>query len=283
MSLLKKRRAGRNSYLIAAICLALVAVMLFPLVMSLLTSVKPPGEAALWPPNYLPSRLSFSNYVEMYKYQAGLPLYLFNSFSVAFITIGGCVILASLTGFGLARFSIPYKEFFFLLLICGMMIPYQTLLTPLYIMFSRLGIQNTRVGLAIVHTAIQLPFSIFLMRHSFEAVPSELEEAAVIDGCNSFQLLWRIFLPSVVPGIVTVALFAFLTSWNEFIGALIFMNKETMFTLPIMLVASRTGYYGSTDWGILQAGVVISIIPCVPVYLLLQKYYVSGLMTGAVK
>jgi multiple sugar transport system permease protein len=133
-----------------------------------------------------------------------LPLYLFNSFSVAFITIGGCVILALLTGFGLARFSIPYKEFFFLLLICGMMIPYQTLLTPLYIMFSRLGIQNTRVGLAIVHTAIQLPFSIFLTRHSFEAVPSELEEAAVIDGCNSLQLLWRIFLPSVVPGIVTV-------------------------------------------------------------------------------
>jgi multiple sugar transport system permease protein len=197
--------------------------------------------------------------------------------------IGGCVILASLAGFGLARFSIPYKEFFFLLLICGMMIPYQRLLTPLYIMFSRLEIQNTRVGLAIVHTAIQLPFSIFLMRHSFEAVPRELEEAAVIDGCNSFQLLWRIFLPSVVPGIVTVALFAFLTSWNEFIGALIFMNKESMFTLPIMLVASRTGYYGSTDWGVLQAGVIISIIPCVPVYLLLQKYYVSGLMTGAVK
>jgi multiple sugar transport system permease protein len=169
MSLPKRRRAGRSSYLIAAICLALMAIMLFPLVMSLLTSVKPAGEAAIWPPNYLPSRLSFSNYVEMYKYQVGLPLYLFNSFSVAFITIGGCVILASLAGFGLARFSVPYKEFFFLLLICGMMIPYQTLLTPLYIMFSRLGIQNTRVGLAIVHTAIQLPFSIFLMRHSFEA------------------------------------------------------------------------------------------------------------------
>jgi multiple sugar transport system permease protein len=193
------------------------------------------------------------------------------------------LILAALAGFGLARFAIPYKEFFFLLLICGMMIPYQTLLTPLYIMFSKLGIQNTRIGLAIVHTAIQLPFSVFLMRHSFEAVPRELEEAAVIDGCNSLQLLLRIFLPSVVPGIVTVALFAFLTSWNEFIGALIFMNKETMFTLPIMLVGSRTGYYGSTDWGILQAGVMISIIPCVPVYLLLQKYYVSGLMTGAVK
>jgi len=283
MSPLTKRWAGRNAYLLAAICIALMAVMLFPLVMSLLTSVKPAGEAAVWPPRYLPSRLSFSNYVKMYQYQAGLPLYLFNSFSVAVMTIAGCVMLASLAGFGLARFSIPYKEFFFIILICGMMIPYQTLLTPLYIMFSRLGMQNTRVGLAIVHTAIQLPFSIFLMRHSFEAVPRELEEAAVIDGCNSLQLLYRIFLPSIVPGIVTVALFAFLTSWNEFIGALIFMNKETMFTLPIMLVASRTGYYGSTDWGILQAGIIISIIPCVPVYLLLQKYYVSGLMTGAVK
>ena len=280
---LRGSAAARNSYLIAAICFALMALMLFPLAMSLLTSVKPAGEAAMWPPNYLPSRLSFSNYVEMYNYQAGLPIYLFNSFSVALMTISGCVILASLAGFGLARFSIPYKEFFFLLLICGMMIPYQTLLTPLYMMFSSLRFQNTRVGLAIVHTAIQLPFSVFLMRHSFEAVPRELEEAAIIDGCNSVQLLWWIFVPAVIPGLVTVALFAFLTSWNEFIGALIFMNKETMFTLPIMLVASRTGYYGSTDWGILQAGVIISIIPCVPVYLLLQKYYVSGLMSGALK
>jgi multiple sugar transport system permease protein len=274
---------SRNSYLITAICFAVMGIMLFPLAMSLLTSVKPAGEAGMWPPRYLPSRLSFSNYVEMYRYQAGLPLYLFNSFSVAFMTIAGCVILASLAGFGLARFTIPGKEIFFLLLICGMMIPYQTLLTPLYLMYSHLGLQNTRVGLAVVHTAIQLPFSIFLMRHSFEAVPRELEEAAVIDGCNSLQLLVRVFLPSVVPGIITVALFAFITSWNEFIGALIFMNKETMFTLPIMLVASRTGYYGSTDWGILQAGVIISIIPCIPVYLLLQKYYVTGLMTGAVK
>jgi multiple sugar transport system permease protein len=281
MSRLQKASASRNSSLLAAICIALMAIMLFPLVMSFLTSVKPAGEAAVWPPNYLPSGFSFSNYVNMYQYQAGLPLYLFNSFSVAVLTISGCVILAALAGFGLARFFIPYKEVFFIILICGMMIPYQTLLTPLYIMFSKLGMQNTRLGLAIVHTAIQLPFSIFLMRHSFEAVPRELEEAAVIDGCNSLQLLYWIFLPSIVPGIVTVALFAFLTSWNEFIGALIFMNKETMFTLPIMLVASRTGYYGSTDWGILQAGIIISIIPCVPVYLLLQKYYVSGLMSGA--
>ncbi|MBV8967977.1 MAG: carbohydrate ABC transporter permease [Verrucomicrobia bacterium] len=103
------------------------------------------------------------------------------------------------------------------------------------------GCQNTRIGLAIVRTAIQLPFSIFLMRHSFEAIPRELEEAAVIDRCNSLQLLYRIFLPSIVPAIVAVALFVFLTSRNEFIGALIFMNKETTFTLPTMLVALANG------------------------------------------
>jgi multiple sugar transport system permease protein len=168
---LRGSAAARDSYLIAAICFALMALMLFPLVMSLLTSVKPAGEAAMWPPNYLPSRLSFSNYVEMYNYQAGLPIYLFNSFSVAFMTISGCVILASLAGFGLARFSIPYKELFFLLLICGMMIPYQTLLTPLYMMFSSLRFQNTRVGLAIVHTSGCLRFQSRSGRKLFDALP----------------------------------------------------------------------------------------------------------------
>jgi multiple sugar transport system permease protein len=121
------------------------------------------------------------------------------------------------------------------------------------------------------------------MRSSFEAVPHELEEAAVVDGCNSFETLWRVFLPAAVPGMVTVALFAFVNSWNEFIAALIFMNKESAFTIPIMLVSSRIGHYGMVDWGALQAGVIISILPCVLVYIFLQKYYVSGFLNGAIK
>ena len=110
------------------------------------------------------------------------------------------------------------------------------------------------------------------------------QEAAVIDGCNSFQVLVRICLPSVVPSIVTVALFAFITSWNEFLGALVMMNRGETFTLPLILAAARTRtMLGGTDWGMLQAGVTISIIPCIVIYLLLQKYYVSGLLAGAVK
>src|SRR5260370_24233374 len=134
--------AGRNSYLIAAICFALMAIMLFPLAMSLLTSVKPSGEAAMWPPNYLPSRLSFSNYIEMFNYQAGLPLYLFNSFSVAFMTIGGCVVLASLAGFGLARFSISSKEIFFFPLFFCLIISFLNIPTPPLLMFLRARLQN---------------------------------------------------------------------------------------------------------------------------------------------
>ena len=116
-----------------------------------------------------------------------------------------------------------------------------------------------------------------------DATQAELEEAAKVDGSSSFQTLRSIFLPLALPGIVTVGLFAFIASWNEFLSALIFMNKETSFTVPIMLISVRSGRLGAVDWGALQAGVILSILPCVIIYLLLQKYYVAGFLNGAVK
>jgi len=139
-------------------------------------------------------------------------------------------------------------------------------------------------GLAIIHTAIQLPFSLFVLRNSFEAVPRELDEAAVIDGASSWQVLRHIFVPAGVPAIITVALFAFITSWNEFLGASVMMNRGSSFTLPLILATNlSTTSLGGTDWGILEAGVTISIVPCVLFYLLLQRYYVAGLTSGAIK
>jgi multiple sugar transport system permease protein len=135
-----------------------------------------------------------------------------------------------------------------------------------------------------VHTAIQLPFSVYIMRNAFESVPGELDEAATVDGCSSWQSLLFVYIPSIRPAIVTVSLFAFITSWNEFLGALVMMSRGSSFTLPIVLAAARTETsLGGTDWGLLQAGITISIVPCVLFYLLLQKYYVSGLLSGAVK
>lgn len=275
---------GRTKYLVGAACLLICAIMLAPLVASILASVKSPAEAAAVPPTYFPSEWSFDSYVKLWNYQAGLFTYLANSFGTAFLAIAFTLGLTVPAGYALARFPIPGKELLFVFLLLALIIPYQALLTPIFLMFAQLKLTNSIVGLAIIHTAIQLPFSLYIMRNAFEAVPMELEEAAVIDGCNTFQVLIRICLPSVVPAMVTVALFAFITSWNEFLGALVMMNRQDTFTLPLILAAARTETsLGGTDWGMLQAGVTISIIPCVGFYLMLQRYYVSGLLAGAVK
>jgi multiple sugar transport system permease protein len=277
-------RVGRSGYLIAALCIVICTVMLLPLVLSLLASVKPTAEAAATPPTYIPDALSIDSYQRLWNYQAGLPAYLINSLGTAVLTIILTLILTIPAGYALARFPIPGKEAVFVLLLLALIVPYQALLTPMFLMFAKIGLTNSLLGLAILHTAVQLPFSLYILRNSFSAVPQELEEAAVVDGASSGQVLVRIFIPSAVPAIVTVALFAFITSWNEFLGALVLMSKSSSFTLPLILASARTETsLGGTDWGMLQAGITISIIPCVLVYLLLQRYYVSGLMSGAVK
>lgn len=270
-------------YLAAAACVAVIAIMAAPLVFSFLASIKSTTEASLAPPTYLPHSFSLQNYLKVAGYQAGLATYIGNSTLVALMTIAACVALAAPAGYGLARFTPRGKEIAFLILLAPMMIPYQALLTPLYLDFAKLGLVNSRIGLAIVHTILQLPFSVYLMRNAFEAIPREIEEAAMIDGCTASRRLTHIFLPLAVPALVTVALFAFIASWNEFLGALIFMTREASFTMPILLVSVRTGDHGAVNWGALQASVIVSIIPCLVVYLALQRYYISGLLSGAVK
>jgi multiple sugar transport system permease protein len=275
---------ARNTFVVGAICMALCAFALTPIILSALASVKTAAEAAAVPPLYFPSGLSLESYEKLWRFQLGLPTYVFNSFATAMMTIAFALMVTVPAAYGLARFPIPRKEVLFVFLLMALIIPYQALLTPIFLMFTQLRLTNTLLGLAIIHTAIQLPFSLYVMRNSFEAVPRELDEAAVIDGANSFQVLVRIFLPSAVPAIITVALFAFITSWNEFLGALVMMNRGSSFTLPLILATNlSTTSLGGTDWGVLQAGVTISIIPCVLFYVLLQRYYVAGLTSGAVK
>jgi multiple sugar transport system permease protein len=277
-------RIGRSGYLIGALCVAICTIMLLPLVMSVLASVKPTVEAAASPPTYLPHGLSLDSYKRLWDYQQGLPTYLGNSLSIALLTIAFTLALTIPAAYALARFPIPGKEAIFVFLLLALIVPYQALLTPIFLMFARIRLTNTLMGLAILHTAIQIPFSLYVLRNSLAAVPRELEEAAVVDGASSLQVLVRVMIPSSVPAIVTVALFAFIMSWNEFLGALVVMSRGSRFTLPLILATARTQTsLGGTDWGMLQAGITVSVIPCVLVYLLLQRYYVSGLMSGAVK
>jgi multiple sugar transport system permease protein len=280
----RQGQGGRGRYLVGAVCVAICTVMLLPLVVSVLASVKPTAEAAQTPPTYVPHGFSLDAYRRLWEYQSGLPTYVINSLGTALLTVLFTTVLTVLAGYGLARFPIPLKEPLFVVLLLALIIPYQALLTPIFLMFADLGLTNSLIGLAIIHTAIQLPFSLYIMRNSFEAVPRELEEAAMIDGANSAQVLVRIFIPAAVPAIITVALFAFITSWNEFLAALVMMNTDSKFTLPLILASARTQTtLGGTDWGMLQAGITISIVPCVGVYLLLQRYFVAGFLTGAVK
>ncbi|MBV9878363.1 MAG: carbohydrate ABC transporter permease [Verrucomicrobia bacterium] len=276
-------RIFRQRLLWYLICSGIAVLFLTPMIWSLLTSWKTPNEANAAPPTVWPSKLSPENYVALLNYGDGMFHYFGNSLTVAGLTVGGVVILSTLAGYGFSRFRVPFKGTVFLLLLVTLMIPFQSILTPLFLVLRILHLQNSLVGLALVNTTFQLPFSIFMLRNSFDVIPHELDDAAAIDGCNSWRMLVRVFLPIALPGVVSVALFAFLASWNEFLAALIFLTDSDKFTLPVMLLNAQSGYLGSVDWGLLQAGITITVLPCAILFLILQRYYVSGLVSGAVK
>ncbi len=279
----RKRWATLRTLALYLLCSSLLLLFVAPIVFSALTSVKLPQEAAAVPPTFLPSTISFANYAKLNLYGAGVWQYLYNSATVSLLTVVGTIVLSTLAGFGFSRFEFPAKNVLFVMMLAALMIPFQSVLTPLFLMLGALKLQNTLFGLSLVYITFQLPFGIFMMRNTFDTVPREIEEAALLDGCTTLNMLWNVMLVLVRPGIITVAIYAFLNAWNEFLAALIIMTQESKFTLPIMLTSVRSGYYGAIDWGALQAGVTVTILPCILLFLLLQRYYLQGLMGGAVK
>lgn len=261
----------------------LAAIFLMPLIWVALNSVKSAAEANQQPPTWFPRSFSLENYRLLTTYGEGIWVYLRNSAVLCLLVVAGCVVVTVLAGYGFARFEFRGKRLLFASTLLILMVPYATILLPLYIVLGRLGLTNTVVGLALILIMFQLPFGVFLMRNSFESIPRDLEEAAMVDGCSDFQALRYISLRLVTPGIVTVALFSFIASWNEFLAPLIFLNDGSQFTLPVALVSLQSGAYGTVNYGPLQAGVVLAVGPVLLVYLLLQRYYVSGLVNGALR
>ncbi len=261
----------------------LATLFVIPIVWVALNSFKTTQEANLSPPTWFPHAWSLDNYEKLARYGNGLGTYLWNSISLAVIVAIGTVIVTALAGYGFARYRFRGRSLLFGATLLVLMVPFATILIPLFLVISSLHLANTIVGLALVQIMFHLPFGTFLMRNSFESIPRELEEAAFVDGAGTWQAFAHISLPLVVPGIVTVALFGFIASWNEFLSPLIFLNGENSYTLPIMLVNLSSGQYGEVDYGALQAGVVIAIVPVLLLYLFLQRYYVSGLINGALR
>jgi len=276
-----RRVLGTTTYYV--ICIAITLVFLFPTVWAVLNSFKPRAEAAASPPSLVPEGLSVENYSRLARYGEGIWLYLWNTVQLSGMTVIFTVVVSTLAGYGFARYRFRGKQLSFIAVLAILMVPFPAILLPLYLLLNDVGLLNSLVGVALVLTMFQLPFSVFMMRNAFESMPVELEEAAKVDGATSFGAMRRISLRIVSPSIVTVALFAFIAAWNEFLAPLIFLTDETKYTLPLALVGVRTGQLGQIDYGSLYAGITVAMVPCAALFLALQRYYLRGLMSGALK
>jgi multiple sugar transport system permease protein len=269
------RALGRTPYYVVAGGLAVI--FLFPLVWNAWASVSgQPGTAQ-------ESGHGLGNYRTLLDYDAGLWRYLLNSTVVSALTVALTLGVSLLGGYAFARFDFPGKNLLFLLTLAILMVPYATLLIPLYVLLGRLHLQNSLVGLSLVLAMFQLPFATFMMRISFEAVPRELEESALVDGCGTAGALRRVLLPAVRPGLITVGLFAFLAAWNDFIAPLILISDSEKAPLPLAVANLRQQSMGAVDYGATEAGVVVLAVPCLLLFLLLQRHYIRGFMSGALK
>jgi multiple sugar transport system permease protein len=278
---LSGRRLAPIAWLLA--CSVIAAAFLFPIAWSLLTSLKPPAEASASPPTWLPTRISLDNYVALARSGTGIGRYIANSLAVSAMTVAGTLVLSLFAGYGFSRFRFPGSRALFVVVLATMMIPFQSILTPLFVLLRTLGLQDTLFGLSLVYITFQLPFSVFMMKNSFDSVPRELDEAAMLDGCSAFGVLRRVLLRVVAPGLVTVALFAFFAAWNELLVALVLISDASKMTLPVFLQSAQSQFLGGIDWGLMQAGIGVSILPCALLFLALQRFYINGLIAGAVK
>ncbi|WP_433003552.1 carbohydrate ABC transporter permease [Kribbella sp. CA-294648] len=224
------------------------------------------------------------NYTRLFTSDNGVrPQHVLNSVTVSALTVGGTLFVSTLGGYAFGRFRFPGRDLLFLLTLAILMVPYATILIGLYVLLGWLGLENSLLGLSLVLIMFQLPFSVFMMRNSFEAVPRELEESAQIDGCGTIRTLIWIMLPAVRPGVVTVGLFAFLVSWGEFFAPLILLNSTDKFTTVLAVVNLRTASHGSIDYAALEAGVVFMAVPCLVLFAVMQRNYVRGFSSGALK
>jgi multiple sugar transport system permease protein len=271
---------GAAWYLTGAV---IALLFLLPLILLLLTVFKTPEGAAATPPSYLPKPFSLKNFSSMFSGDTNLWPFVRNSFVAAIGTVIGTVLVSLLAGFGFARFSFPGKGVLFALVLTIFMVPFQSILTPLYLVLKYLHLNNSLLGLVLVYMTFQLPFGIFIMRNSFASIPSGIYEAATVDGAGTLRSLRSVLLPLVRPGIITVALFAFIAAWNEFLAALVLLSGGQHQTLPVELLNLVTGQFGVINWGVLETGVLISMAPCVLLFVALQKYYVGGVLSGSVR
>lgn len=266
---------------IATLVVTIGAVFLLaPLVWMLSTSLKAPGQVLLLPPVWLPHPIVWRNYPDALSFMRAGVVYR-NSAIITSLNVLGQVMASSLAGFAFARLHTPLKNALFVLVLSTIMLPFQAVLVPQFILFKYLGWINTFFPLT-VPAFLGGPFFIFLMRQFFASLSSELDDAARIDGCGYFGLYWRIALPLSLPAVGVVAILTFMGSWNDFLHPLIYLNSASRYTVALAL-QNFTADYGMTPWNLLMAASLVALLPCIILFFIAQRFFIQGIVVTGVK
>lgn len=260
------------------VLLPIAILFLIPFVQMVLASFSPAKELVAFPPPFIPSRLTIDGYVKLFG-QTDILLWLGNTVIVSLTAIVSNVVLCSLAGYGFARLKFAGRNLGFLMILATIMIPTQLLMIPTYILFSKLGLLNG-LGAAIVPW-LATAFGIFLMRQFFLGLPAELEEAGAIDGCNRWQVFFRIVLPLARPALATLAIFTLLGAWNDLVWPLIAINNQQAFTLQLG-IANFQGTH-QTNWSLIMAGNVVATMPLILFFLFAQRQFIATMTFSGLK
>lgn len=275
------KRNKTIGHIVTHIVLILVGLFfLLPFFWMLSTALKSDQQIFVNPPVWIPNPIVWENFA---KAVTKIPFfkYMGNTCKVAFMDVLGTVLACPLVAYGLSRLEWKGRDFLFLLTISVMMIPHEVTMIPQFIMYSKMGLVGTYVPLYLASFFGGRPFMIFLLRQFFMNLPRDLEDAARIDGASELQVFAKVVLPLVVPGVLTVALFRFMNSWNDFIGPLLYLSDDKKYTITIGLQMFTTQY--STQWSLLMAASILTAIPVVVVYFLVQKRFIEGITFSGIK
>lgn len=257
-----------------------LVITVFPLYWIIITSLKPSKDIFSIPLHYWPKNFTFENYLSLFSF-SDLHVYIINSLIVAIVS-GACTVLISIfSAYVLARYEFKGKGQVITAFFLTQMVPIFIALGPLYMLMSNLHMLNKLPPLMLMYTVMMIPFCTIMLKGFFERIPVSIEEAAIMDGCNRIQAIFKVVFPIMLPGIAATFIFAFVQSWNELFLAIMFIDTDGAKTIPVAMNSFITKF--NIDWGSMSAATVISVIPTLLLFAFFQKYIVEGIGEGAVK
>jgi multiple sugar transport system permease protein len=268
---------GATRVLYYAVMIVLAVLFLLPLVWMLSTSLKETAETLTVPPTFWPSDPQWANYVDAWSRISG---YLWNSVKLAVYNVVGLLFVASLAGYAFGRLDFPGRDVAFMLLLASAILPGIVYLLPQYLLFLDIGWIDTHYPLWVPRVLTPV-VGTFLLRQSFKTIPQELEDAARLDGCSTFQIYWRVMLPQVKPALAAVGILTFLESWNDLFGPLIFINSAELQTLPVALALFKGEFF--TQLNLLMAAATVTVVPVLVLFFAAQRYFIQGITMDGLK